>query len=173
MKASASAVRCRSVHRLGLIVCVVLALGLVGCGRKPPNATPEGAVREFVHRVKLSDGDPASAKAAYDLLSKATQQNLNARAERYSAASGKHIAPEAMIAPSSYVERFEAHELHAEIVGAHARVHAEGLLPGERADVPCVFEEGGWRVQIELPPLPPVDVQPRDEPSPRVVPRGG
>ena len=158
---------------MGRLACALALTLLVACGRKPPNATPEGAVREFVQRLKLSNGDPASAKVAYELLSKSTQANLVARAERYSAASGKHIAPDAMIAPSSYTERFEAHELRAEIVGAHARVHAAGLLPGERADIPCVFEDGAWRVQIELPPLPPVDVQPRDEPSPRVVQPGG
>jgi hypothetical protein len=147
-----------------LFAAATLALAVAGsgCARKPPNATPEGAVREFVERLRRMGSDPTSAKAAYDLLSKATQANLNARAERYSAASGKHIAPEAMIAPSSFIERFEAHELRAEIIGAHARVLAVGLLPGERAEIPCVFEEGGWHVQVELPPLPAVDVRPRD-----------
>ena len=69
-----------------------------------------------------------------------------------------------MIAPASFIERFEAHELRAEIVGAHARVVAVGMLPGERAEIPCVYEDGGWRVQLELPPLQAVELRPRDEP---------
>ena len=154
------------------IALLVLLVG-AGCGRKPPNATPEGAVRELVERIRRTGTDSVSAKAAYDLLAKSTQANLNERAERYSNASGKHIAPEAMIAPASFIERFEAHELRAEIVGAHARVVASGLLPGEHAEIPCIYEEGGWRVQIELPPLPPVDIRPRDEPTPRKVLPGG
>lgn len=150
--------------RVDLLAFAVLSLGLssVGCGRKAPNATPEGAVRELVERVRRTGSDSTSAKIAFDLLAKSTQANLNARAERYSAASGKHIAPEAMIAPASFIERFEAHELRAEIVGTHARVVAVGLLPGEHAEIPCVFEDGGWRVQIELPPLQAVQQHPRD-----------
>ncbi len=156
-----------------LVLPFVALVALAGCGRKPPNATPEGAVRELVERIRRTGTDAVSAKAAYDLLAKSSQANLNARAERYSAASGKHIAPEAMIAPASFVERFEARELSAEIVGSHARVTAAGLLPGERAEIPCVYEDGGWRVQIDLPALPPVEIQPRDVPLDHKTPKGG
>ena len=145
-------------------VLVVVAGLACACAQKPPDATPEGAVREFAERVSRTGVDPTAAKDAYDLLAKSTQQNLTERAERYTAASGKHIPPEAMIAPSSFIERFEAHELHAKIVGSHALVHAEGLLPEETADIPCVFEDGGWRVEIALPALMPVSVSPRSQP---------
>lgn len=145
-------------------VIALLAVASFACRQKPPDATPEGAVREFAERVSRTGVDPAAAKGAYDLLAKSTQQNLTERAERYTAASGKHIPPEAMIAPSSFIERFEAHELHATILGSHALVHTEGLLPEETADIPCVFEEGGWRVEIALPALMPVSVSPRDQP---------
>lgn len=157
----------------GRHLLLALALTSIGCARKAPNATPEGAVREFAERLRRTGSDGVSAKLAYELLAKSSQANLNARAERYSNASGKHIAPEAMIASASFIERFEARELSAEIVGSHARVSVSGLLPGERAEIPCVFEDGGWRIQMELPPLPPVDVRPRGEPSGRKVPPGG
>jgi hypothetical protein len=35
-----------------------------------------------------------------------------------------------------------------------------GLAPHEVALVPCVLEEGSWHVDIELPPLPPVQKRP-------------
>jgi hypothetical protein len=146
---------------LGLAAMLALA---AGCSRKPPNATPEGAVREFVDRVSRASVDPTAAKDAYELLSKSTQKNLVERAERFTDASGKHIAPEAMLAPSSFLERFELHELRAEIVGSHALVHAQGLLPEETAEIPCVLEDGGWRIEIPLPPLMPVSKSTRDTP---------
>jgi hypothetical protein len=136
---------------------------LAGCTRKAPDATPEGAVRELVLAMKQIDGDPARAKEAFDLLAKDTRDNLVLRAERYGAASGKRIAPEQMIAPASFVERFEARDLQATISGKYAVVRASGLLAEERAEIPCVFEDGGWRVHIELPPLSPVETRPRDD----------
>lgn len=147
-----------------LFLCLTLFL-LGACSRRAVDATPEGAVRELVERLGRASGDPLAAKAAFDLLSKSTQENLVERALRYGAASGKHIAPEAMIAPASFVQRFSARDLRSEIVGSHARVHVIGLLPGQEADVLCVFEDGGWRVNIDLPPLAPLDVRPREAPT--------
>src|SRR5580693_9656456 len=127
------------------------AVALTGCGRRAPNATPDGAVRELVERLRRIGSDPADAKAAYALLSHHAQQNLAARAQRYSAASGKAIAPEAMIAPSRFLVRFEPQRYVAQLAGSYARVDVLGLLPGERALVPCVFEDGAWRVDLGLP----------------------
>jgi len=137
-----------------------LAVLLAGCGRRAPNATPDGAVRELVDRMRRLHGDPADSKAAYELLSKRTQQNLGARAQRYSAASGKTIAPDAMLVPSSFLVRFEPQRYSAQISGSYARVEVLGLLAGEGAQVPCVFEDGGWRVDLGLPPLPPLQMRP-------------
>jgi hypothetical protein len=147
------------LRTLALLV-IALALALAGCGRRVPNATPDGAVRELVERLRRIRGDPADAKAAYALLSRRAQQNLAARAQRYSAASGKAIAPEAMIAPSRFLVRFEPQRYVAQISGSYARVDVLGLLAGERAQVPCVFEDAAWRVDLGLPPLPSVQVRP-------------
>jgi hypothetical protein len=141
---------------------LLLALGS-GCSRKAPNATPEGAVRELVIALRQVDGDPSRAKIAFELLSKETRDNLVTRAERYGAASGKRIAPEQMIAPASFLEHFEARELKATITGRYAVVRAAGLLDDERAEIPCVFEDGSWHVRIELPVLSPVEVRQRDD----------
>jgi predicted small lipoprotein YifL len=146
--------------RSGLLSTLLLAAALAGCGRRAPNTTPDGAVRELVERMRRVNGDPAEAKAAYALLSKRVQQNLIERAKRYSAASGKTIAPEAMIVPSRFILRFEPQRYTVQVGGAAARVDVIGLLTGNRASVPCVFEEGGWRVDLALPPLPPVQMRP-------------
>jgi hypothetical protein len=142
------------------VALLLVASTLAGCGRRVPNATPDGAVRELVERMRRPNGDPSDAKAAYELLSKRAQQNLAARAQRYSAASGKAIAPEAMIAPSWFLLRFEPQRYSAQTSGAAARVEVLGLLASDRAQVHCVFEDGVWRVDLGLPPLPPVQMRP-------------
>jgi len=147
-----------------------LALGTFvgGCSKKPPNATPEGAVKELIEHLRRLDGSAKEAKLAFGLLSEQTRKNLTERAERYSAASGKHIEPEMMLAPASFIERFHARFLESEVRGGYALVRVKGLLEGESAQIPCVYEGGGWRVQIELPALPAVIVRPREgNPGPR------
>jgi hypothetical protein len=150
------------VARAFTVVVIALSLLLSACGSRAPSATPEGTVREFVERMRRVQGDPADAKAAYELLSKGAQANLKARAERYGAASGKAIAPEAMIVPSRFFLRFEPQRYRARISGSHALVELQGLLPEERAQIPCVFEEDGWRLDLQMPPLPPIQTRPRD-----------
>lgn len=117
-------------------------------------------MRELIDRMRLVNGDPAAAKAAFALLSKRTQQNLAERAQRYSAASGKTIAPEAMIVPSRFVVRFEPQRMTTSVSGTHALVELVGLAPEDRAKVTCVYENEGWRVELPLPPLPAVQVRP-------------
>jgi hypothetical protein len=144
-------------------LCTASVLGS-GCAPRPANATPEGAVREFIDRMRSVGGEPAAAKAAYAVFSKRTRQNLAERAQRYSAASGKTIAPEAMIVPSRFMIRFEPQRMTSTVVGTHALVEVIGLGPDERAKVTCTFEDDGWRVDLELPPLPAVQVRPGSTP---------
>ncbi len=139
---------------------VLASLWSTGCAPRPANATPEGAVREFIDRMRLIGADPAAAKAAFAVMSQRTRQNLTERAQRYSAASGKTIAPEAMIVPSRFVIRFEPQRMTSLVVGTHALVEVIGLGPEERAKVTCAYEEDGWRVDLELPPLPAVQMRP-------------
>ncbi len=146
-----------------LRACVLLALSLLGaCRSAQETDTPEGAVRAFYRSIESFEGEPERAKQMYDLLSKAARDNLAERAQRYVAASGKPIGPERMIAPASFLRRFEPVGFNAEIRGDRARVVVTGALPGDRAVVPCTFEQGGWRVDLELPPLTPLAVRPRE-----------
>ncbi len=159
----ARAVRGFGARRFVAIAALAVALGTAGCENRAPSATPEGAVREMVERMRRVQGDPADAKAAFDLLSANAQANLKARAERYSAASGKTIAPEAMIAPSFFLLRFEPQRYKAQISGTYALVEAQGLLPEERAQIPCVWEGERWKLDLPMPALPPIQTRPRDE----------
>lgn len=154
----------KAPRRPVLALALALPLLAAGCGRRVPNATPDGAVRELVERLRRVHGDPGDAKAAYELLSKRTQQNLSARAQRYSAATGKTIAPEAMIAPSRFLLRFEPERYAAKIAGGYALVEVTGLLAGDHAQIPCVLEDEAWRVDLNLPPLPPVQMRPGSGP---------
>ncbi len=95
---------------------------------------------------------------------KHAQQNLAARAQRYSAASGRAISPDAMLVPSRFVLRFEPQRFSAQISGSYARVEVLGPLASDRAQVPCVLEDGAWRVDLGLPPLPPVQMRPGSGP---------
>jgi hypothetical protein len=138
----------------------VLVLCVAACSRKPSTATPDGSVRELVDRMRRLHGDPADAKAVYALLSTSTQENLAARAKRYGAATGKTIAPEAMLVPSRFVLHFEPASYAVRVAGAFAQVSVVGPRPEDRAEIQCVFEEGEWRVQLALPAIAPVDKRP-------------
>lgn len=152
--------------RAGAVALLLVALGSgsAGCGRKPPTATPEGAVRELVDRMQSLQGSPADAQAAFALLSAETRDNLTQRAKRYSDASGKLIAPEAMIVPSRFALRFEPKRYTAQISGKIASVTVTGPLPTDRAELRCYLEDGQWHVDLRLPELPPVQVRPGLEP---------
>lgn len=142
------------------VIVAVLLLTASACGRRPPNATPDGAVRELVERLLRAQGDPTDARAAFDLLSKRAQENLTARAQRYSAATGKAIPPEAMLVPARFITRFAPQRYTAQIAGVYALVEVTGVLAADRAQIPCMYEDGAWRVDIALPPLPAVQVRP-------------
>ncbi len=151
-----------SGRRAWVLAIALVLQGIVGCTSRAPSATPEGTVREFVERMRRVQGDPGDAKAAFELLSRNAQANLKARAERYSAASGKPMAPEAMIVPSLFLLRFEPQRYRAQISGTRALVEAQGLLPDERAQIGCVYEEERWRLELPVPPLSQIQMRPRD-----------
>jgi hypothetical protein len=143
----------------------ILAAGLfaisASCARKPPDLTPEGAVREMLDRIDRTEADPAEAHAVYELLSSTTKANLIERARRASTTSGREVAPEEMIAPGRFSLRFEPRKMHARIADDRAIVDVTGIDPdNDRAEVPCVLEEGRWRIVIPLPELTPMERRP-------------
>lgn len=141
---------------------------LAACRRQPPDATPEGVVREFLERMRRLQSDPKDARAVYELLSRPAQANLTERAKRASAATGKRMGAEQMIAPAYFFTRFQAQHWATRVAGERATVELLGVDPAEeRASVPCVREDGHWRVDLALPSLPPIERRP---PGPGGVP---
>lgn len=144
---------------------LALALMLLGmaasCSHPPPDATPEGAVRELIDRMERVDGNPERARAAYELLSSSTRENLIERAKRASSATGRRMHPEEMLAPSRFVLLFRPQQMQATIMGDRALVEVTGMDPVvDRARVPLVRENDRWRVDLALPELPPVEKRP-------------
>lgn len=115
-------------------------------------------MRELLDRVDRIDGDPTQAKIVYGLLSSRTQAGLTERARRASAASGRAVAPEEMLAPSRFSLRFEPRKMHTRVLDDRAVVDVVGIDPEtDRAEVPCVLEQDRWRLELPLPPLAPVE----------------
>jgi hypothetical protein len=150
------------------IALAAALVALAACSRQPPDATPEGVVREFLDRMRRLQSDPKDGRAVYELLSRPAQANLAERAKRASAATGKRMGPEQMIAPAYFFPRFQAQRWATRVAGERATVELLGVDPAEeRASVPCVREEGHWRVDLALPSLPPIERRP---PGPGGVP---
>jgi hypothetical protein len=153
-----------ALSSLALCLCLATAAaGASGCKSAPPNETPEGAVRELVGRMRGFRGSEADAKALFELLSQRAQANLQQRADRYGAASGKMIAPWAMLVPERMLPRFQPQTYTAQVVGKYALVEVAGVSDGRRAQIPCVLENGLWRVDLVLPELPPFRKRPGSE----------
>lgn len=141
-----TAVQCATLMALA-------AVSVCGCTRHEPDETPEGAVREWIDRMQASGEREPEAKAIA-MLSKQARANLDERAERASAAIGRKLLAEEMIVPWRFSLRFSPQQMKSRIGGDRAVVEAIGADPTERASVPCVREDGHWRVDLQLPPLP-------------------
>ncbi len=120
-------------------------------------------MREFIEIVRGFHGNEQDATTLFDLLSERAKQNLRSRADRYGAASGKKIAPSAMLVPSRMTPRFNPQAYTAQIVGKYALVDVIGVSAAQVAHVPCVLEDGVWRVDLVLPELPPMQHRPRSD----------
>ncbi len=133
---------------------VLTALVLAGCTRAAPDATPEGALRAWLEHMEAAQDDPHEAREAYRLLGPASRENLAQRAERASQLQGRRTEPYEIVAPGFFGLRFRPEAMKATVVGDRASVEVTGNHGSERATVACVREGGGWRVELDLPPLP-------------------
>jgi hypothetical protein len=129
-----------------------LLAALSGCSRAPPDATPEGAVRLFLDDMEDTSDDPQAVRQAYELLGPAARANLEQRAHRTSLLPGQRVAPWDMLAAGRFGLAFRPKTMRSSIVGDRANVEVVGADPStERANVVCVHEAGGWRVEPGLP----------------------
>jgi hypothetical protein len=139
------------------LIVVTSLLGGAGCGEQPVDTDPARVVEAFVDRMRGVHGNPTRARMAFDLISAKGRANLEERASRASAAAGRPVAPEEMLAPSRFSLTFEPVRYRAEIKGKWSRVIVTGSNPDrELASIRAVKEEPGWRVELDLLPLPPI-----------------
>lgn len=151
-----SAARARSGW---LALCAALLI-LCACGQRREDA-PEDALAQWVDAMNGSRADPATRRRAYELLARATRENLARRAAVASQLSGREVKPWEMLAPGRFALRFafDRQALRARIDGDRATVTARGPR-AEVAEVPLVREEGRWRVNLALPePAGPLQLQ--------------
>jgi hypothetical protein len=142
-------------------VSAAIAFAAFACRGEAPDARPEMVVEHFVEQMQRVHGDGRAARSAYDLLWSEAKKNLVERAKRASAVAGHTIGPEEMIAPSRFSLNYKPKRYVATTEGDWAVVTAVGEGPGEqRKQIHCVREDAGWRVVLELPPLPPIQRRP-------------
>lgn len=124
---------------------------MAACSRPPPDATPEGAVGEWIGHMAASGDDPREAKAAYELLGPVARANLEDRATRASQVEGQRVEAKDMLAAGHFGLTFRPRKLKSSVDGPSAIVHVTGGDPSEAAEVRCVREGSVWRIEPELP----------------------
>jgi hypothetical protein len=134
-----------------------LACACAGCEATPATEGPEEVVREFLTRMEQVHGDPADARSAYELMWSEARKNLGERAKRASAAAGRQVAPEEMIAPSRFSLTFLPQTYKVVVQGQWADVTVAAEQPARYEEkVRCRLEDGEWRVVVRLPPVSPI-----------------
>ena len=146
---------------LALVACA-LPLGGASCAEGSPGDTPERVVQQVIDRMQQVHGDVDKASAAYELFAADARRNLAERAERASAAAGRVVRPEEMLAPSRFHLGFQPRSWSTRRGARWAIVTVEGKGPRQRREVRLVREEGQWRVVLDLPELPPVQHRARE-----------
>ncbi|MCC7535414.1 MAG: hypothetical protein IT379_04350 [Deltaproteobacteria bacterium] len=139
--------------RGGLKAIALVAL-LVGCSSDPTDQTPEGAVELFLTAMRETAADPSAQARAYRLLARPARRALYARARRAGELAGRDFAPEAMLVAGRLRLRFRPGvRMRAEVNGTSGVVVLTGQ-DGRVARVPVVREEAGWRIVLDVPPIP-------------------
>lgn len=131
----------------------VLGLALAaGCSHAPPDATPDGALKTFLDTMEAASDDPRLMHQAYALLGPAARANLEERARRTSRLQGRQTQPWEMLAAGRFGLAFRPKAMRSSVVGDRASVDVYGANPtAEHANVLCVREAAGWRVEPGLP----------------------
>lgn len=138
-----------------------LAAGLFAissaCAQRSEEDSPERVAQEFIDRMQRVHGDPQKSKAAFDLLAAEARANLTERAERASAAVGRVVKPEEMLAPSRFYLSFQPRSWSTEQGAGWAVVTAVGESSSEQKQIRCLRENGEWKVVVDLPDVAPVE----------------
>ena len=146
----------RRTLRARLLPLMALALLGAACSSEPTDDTPAGALRLFLETMDRSEWDEAALEDAYGLLSEEARAGLGQRARMATSLSGRDFEPWQMLPQGRFRLRFSPRRsggMVEHVDGDTAVVVVTGSRSGERADVPMVREQGGWRVVIDLAPV--------------------
>jgi hypothetical protein len=150
-------------------IFAAVALMLLGCSRKPAPERPIDVARTFIDTMQKAHGDPEVAHRLYSMLWEPARDNLDERARRASALSGRTVAPGEMLVPSwfTFLASAEPESEHLE------PPWAEVFFPtpeGGASRARLYLENGHWKLALDLPELaairqrtPEVDRDPDDD----------
>lgn len=145
------------MHR-ALVFALLFVLS--ACSGAPTDETPEGAARLFVSAMERSTEDRRGLEDAYRLLSVDTREHLVRRARQAAALGAAEREPWEMLVEGTAHLRFtpRAGGFRGRIdpeSSDRATVLVLGNGDAESASIPLVREDGGWRIQLEVPePVP-------------------
>jgi hypothetical protein len=140
----------RSVR--GLLPVAVLGLA---CSSKPAPEQPIDVARAFIDTMQKAHGAPATADKLYRMLWAPARKNLEERARRASALSGRTVAPGEMLVPSwfTFLASPEPEGQRLDLPWAEVLFpRSEGLPTRTRLH----FEDGHWKIALDLPELAPI-----------------
>ncbi len=147
--------------KLGAALALSASALCAACSHPAPDATPDGAVREWLDHMEDSQDDPAASREAYALLGPQARANLEQRAARSSQLQGRRTEPYEILAEGRFGLKFRPKSMKPTAMGDEASVLVLGADPAtEHATVKCVHEEGGWRVEPGLPEVSPLTMRP-------------
>src|SRR6185369_3533326 len=111
--------------------------------------------RLFVEAMERSEGDRHGLEDAYRLLSLPTRERLVSRARQAAALGAAERQPWEMLVEGTAHLRFSPRpggfREQATDDPDHVIVLVTGAGEGESASLPLVHEEGGWRIELEVP----------------------
>jgi hypothetical protein len=134
---------------------VTLSLSNFACARKQIQEQPIDVARTFVETMQKAHGAPETADKLYRLLWAPARKNLEERARRASALSGRTVAPGEMLVPSWFTFLGATDPEGQRVESGWAEVlfaRAEGGSTRTRLH----FEDGHWKVALDLPELAPI-----------------
>lgn len=145
----------RAVLRPTLYV-LLFSCGLCACQKEErPDDGPANVLQRFIAGMRGVHGDAEAGQKVFALLWKPARDNLEERARRASALSGRELAPGELIVPSWFALLISPDKLEVRVEGEWAEVTVTEDS-GASVQTRCVREEGAWKVALELPPLAPI-----------------
>jgi len=135
-----------------LILVISLLVLAEGCEPAPAQEAPGQVALEFVNAMRRVHGDVEAGKAVYNLMWQPARKNLEERARRASALSGRELHPGELVVPSWFALHLIPENYDERIDGEWAQVTLVDAS-GQSSIARLVLEEGKWKVALELPAL--------------------